>query len=75
MFQAMKHPIPTFAYYAPFAGSVLGNQLLAEGKSLMEKDDHQRYAGQPKVKGVDYKFYHGLLAGQYQKEVEATEWP
>ncbi len=75
MFLSMKEPIPTFAYYAPFAGSILGNQLIAEGKSLMPKDDHTRYAGQPKISGVDYQFYADLLAGKYQKEVEETVWP
>jgi len=75
MVRTMKNPIPTLAYYAPFAGSVLGNQLIAEGKSLMEPDDHQRYAGQPKVKGVDYRFYDDLMSGRYDREVDAAPFP
>lgn len=75
MWRRMKNPIPTLAYYAPYAGSALGYQLMAEGKSLMEKDDHQRYAGQPKVKGVDYRFYDDLLAGRYEREISATPFP
>lgn len=75
MLQSMKQPIPTLAYYAPFAGSILGHQLMAEGKSLMDPDDHQRYAGQPKIKGVDYRFYDELLAGRYQREVDAARFP
>lgn len=75
MWRRMKNPIPTLAYYAPYAGSALGYQLMAEGKSLMEKDDHQRYAGQPKVAGVDYRFYDDLLRGRYEREIEATEFP
>jgi radical SAM superfamily enzyme YgiQ (UPF0313 family) len=75
MLRMMKNPIPTLAYYAPYAGSALGYQLIAEGKSLMEKDDHQRYAGQPKVKGINYAFYDDLLRGRYEREVEATVFP
>jgi len=75
MWRRMKDPIPTLAYYAPYAGSALGYQLMAEGKSLMEKDDHQRYAGQPKVKGVDYRFYDDLLRGRYEREIAETPFP
>jgi radical SAM superfamily enzyme YgiQ (UPF0313 family) len=75
MWRRMKNPIPTLAYYAPYAGSALGYQLMAEGKSLMEKDDHQRYAGQPKVKGVDYRFYDDLLRGRYEREIVETPFP
>jgi hypothetical protein len=41
----------------------------------MEPDQHERYAGQPKVKGVDYRFYDDLLNGKYQREVDAAQWP
>lgn len=64
-----KRLIPSIAYYAPFPGSVLGEQIIAEGKSLMEEGDNQRYAGQPKVKGVDYSFYDQLLAGRFNKAI------
>lgn len=75
MVKRMKNPIITLAYYAPFAGSILGHQLMAEGKSLMDPDDHQRYAGQVKVKGIDYGFYEDLLAGYYRKRVEEAPFP
>jgi hypothetical protein len=74
MFHAMKDPILTLAYYSPFAGSALGNQLIAEGKAL-HPEEHERYAGQPKVKGVDYQFYADLQAGKYRREVEGASWP
>jgi radical SAM superfamily enzyme YgiQ (UPF0313 family) len=74
MVHAMDDPHVAMAYYAPFPGSVLGHQLIAEGKSLLG-EGHDRFAGSPKVKGVDYKFYDDLLAGRYQRSVMSTPWP
>jgi radical SAM superfamily enzyme YgiQ (UPF0313 family) len=75
MLRSIKNPIPTIAYYAPFPGSALGYQLIAEGKSLMAHGDHQRYAGQPKVKGIDYDWYSRLLRGDFDAEVRRKSWP
>jgi radical SAM superfamily enzyme YgiQ (UPF0313 family) len=67
MILATKRIMPSIAFYAPFPGSILGEQLIAEGKSLLDPGDHQRYPGQPKVKGVDYDFYEALLRGDMDK--------
>ncbi len=56
-------------YYAPYPGSALGYQLIAEGKSLMSKENYHRYPDDEKVKGIDYQFYRDLLAGRYDHEV------
>jgi anaerobic magnesium-protoporphyrin IX monomethyl ester cyclase len=61
--------MPTIAYYAPYPGSALGYQLIAEGKSLMSKDNYHRYPNDEKVKGIDYPFYNDLLAGKYDREI------
>ncbi|MCU0507978.1 MAG: hypothetical protein MUC34_06215 [Anaerolineae bacterium] len=55
--------------YAPYPGSALGFQLIAEGKSKMSKDNYHRFPDDEKVIGVDYKFYRELLAGKYEDEV------
>ncbi|MHB2026646.1 MAG: B12-binding domain-containing radical SAM protein [Elusimicrobiota bacterium] len=65
MLKSMKHVIPSISYYAPYPGSVLGHQLIAEGKSMMSKDNYHRFASDEKTKGVDYGFYRDLLAGRY----------
>lgn len=70
MMRKMKYSIPVTAYFAPYPGSALGNQLIAEGKSLMSSDNYHRYAGDRKVKGVDYDFYDDLRRGRYDFEVE-----
>jgi anaerobic magnesium-protoporphyrin IX monomethyl ester cyclase len=71
MLRSMRRVMPSIAYYAPYPGSALGYQLIAEGKSLMSKDNYHRNPTDEKVKGVDYKFYKQLLAGKYDKEVNS----
>jgi len=69
MLKRMRWVMPSIAYYAPYPGSALGYQLIAEGKSLMSKDNYHRYPSDEKVKGIDYQFYNELLAGTYDDEV------
>ena len=69
MLKTMKRVFPSISYYAPYPGSALGNQLIAEGKSMMSKDNYHRFPDDEKVKGVDYSFYRDLLAGKYDDEV------
>lgn len=76
MVHRMKYVIPSVAYFAPYPGSALGNQLIAEGKSLMTKDDYHRYPGDRKMKGIDYDFYDRLMKGHYNDEIirTASSW-
>lgn len=69
MFKSMRYAFPSISYYAPYPGSALGYQLIAEGKSMMSKDNYHRFPGDEKVKGVDYQFYRELLAGKYDAEI------
>ncbi len=69
MLKMMKRVFPSISYYAPYPGSALGNQLIAEGKSMMSKDNYHRFPDDEKVKGVNYHFYRELLAGKYDEEV------
>ncbi|MCG3209084.1 MAG: hypothetical protein FOGNACKC_02703 [Anaerolineae bacterium] len=69
MLKSMKYVFPSISYYAPYPGSALGYQLIAEGKSLMSKDNYHRYPDDEKVKGVNYQFYRELLAGKYDGEI------
>lgn len=69
MVKYTKRILPSISFYAPYPGSALGNQLIAEGKSLMTKENYHRFPDDEKVKGVDYQFYRELLAGQYDDEV------
>jgi radical SAM superfamily enzyme YgiQ (UPF0313 family) len=70
MLKYMRRVIPSIAFYAPYPGSVLGHQLIAEGKSLMTKENYHRFASDEKVKGIDYKFYKDLLRGKYDHEID-----
>ena len=69
MLKSMRRVLPSIAFYAPYPGSALGYQLIAEGKSLMTKENYHRFPDDEKVKGVDYQFYRDLLAGKYDREV------
>jgi radical SAM superfamily enzyme YgiQ (UPF0313 family) len=69
MLKTMRYVFPSISYYAPYPGSALGYQLIAEGKSLMSKENYHRFPDDEKVKGVDYQFYRELLAGKYDQEV------
>jgi anaerobic magnesium-protoporphyrin IX monomethyl ester cyclase len=69
MLKTMRRVFPSISFYAPYPGSALGYQLIAEGKSLMSKDNYHRFPDDEKVKGIDYQFYRDLLAGKYEDEV------
>ncbi|MBI3959942.1 MAG: B12-binding domain-containing radical SAM protein, partial [Chloroflexi bacterium] len=71
MLKRMKRVFPSISYYAPYPGSALGNQLIAEGKSRMSKENYHRFPDDEKVMGVDYGFYRELLAGKYDAEVNS----
>jgi len=65
MLRRMKYVFPSIAFYAPYPGSALGNQLIAEGKSLMTTEHYHRFPDDEKVRAVDYAFYRELLAGAH----------
>ncbi|MGQ0600596.1 MAG: B12-binding domain-containing radical SAM protein [Anaerolineales bacterium] len=69
MVKYTKRILPSISFYAPYPGSALGYQLIAEGKSRMSKENYHRYPDDEKVVGVDYGFYRNLLAGKYDAEV------
>ncbi len=69
MLRHMKRVLPSISYYAPYPGSALGYQLIAEGKSLMSKENYHRYPSDEKVKGIDYPFYNQLLKGKFDHEI------
>jgi radical SAM superfamily enzyme YgiQ (UPF0313 family) len=69
MLKSMRYVFPSISYYAPYPGSALGYQLIAEGKSMMSKENYHRYPDDEKVKGVDYQFYRQLLAGKFDTEI------
>jgi radical SAM superfamily enzyme YgiQ (UPF0313 family) len=69
MVKYTKRILPSISFYAPYPGSALGYQLIAEGKSRMSKENYHRFPDDEKVVGVDYGFYRDLLAGKYDAEV------
>lgn len=72
MLRRMKRVLPSISFYAPYPGSVLGHQLIAEGRSLMTSENYHRFPGQEKVRDVDYAFYRDLLAGRLDHELRKS---
>jgi len=69
MLRRMRRVLPSISFYAPYPGSALGNQLIAEGRSLMTKDNYHRFPDDEKLTGIDYQFYREMLAGNYDDEI------
>lgn len=69
MVKYTKRILPSISFYAPYPGSALGYQLIAEGKSRMSKENYHRFPDDEKVVGVDYQFYRDLLGGKFDAEV------
>jgi hypothetical protein len=69
MVKYMRRVMPSISFYAPYPGSALGHQLIAEGRSLMTRENYHRFPDDEKVRGIDYPFYRDLLAGRYDDEV------
>jgi anaerobic magnesium-protoporphyrin IX monomethyl ester cyclase len=63
------------AFYAPYPGSALGYQIIAEGGSRLTKDNYHRYPHDEKVHGIDYPFYKALLDGQYAATIAGRPRP
>ena len=61
MVQRIDRVKPSVSYFAPYPGSILGYQLIAEDKSLISRDGFHRYPGKETLKGIDYKFYEKVI--------------
>jgi len=68
MLKRMKRARVALAFFTPFPGSALGNQLIAEKKNIVN-DQFVRDQRAGKILGIDYDFYHNLLQGKYDDEV------
>lgn len=69
MLKCMRRVQPSFSYFTAYPGTVLGNQIIAEGKSR-QVSVPERYPEGEKALGIDYEFYVKLRAGKLDKEVE-----
>ncbi len=52
MLKSMRWVFPSISYYAPYPGSALGYQLIAEGKSMMSKDNYHRFPDDEKAEQI-----------------------
>lgn len=57
------------AFFTPYPGNDLGDDCIAQGLSMVDEDHLNRY-GKDKIKGVDYEFLSGLVAGLYDNLIK-----
>lgn len=57
----IKRVLPSISFFSPYPGSVLGERMINEGRSLLSEGDYNRDPGQEKVAGIDYDFYRRLM--------------
>ena len=69
MLGTIKRVIPSISFFTPYPGSVLGDRIIAEGRSLDAHKNYLRFPNEAKVKGVDYSFYARLMQGQFDREI------
>jgi len=69
MFRSIRRPLRSLSFFAPYAGSMLGYQIKAEGKSLILRGRNDRHPDAPKVVGIDYGFYQELLGGAHESDI------
>lgn len=63
MAQEINAEMPSFAAFAPYPGSGLGQRCIDEGLSLLDRNSYDRCPSGIKCRGVDYEFVYGRLAG------------
>lgn len=72
MLQCMDHVQASVSYFTPYLGTALGNQIVAEGTSMVEADP-ERYPVGKKTANVDYAFYERLRGGEMAAKVDRAE--
>lgn len=63
MQKRMKYARFTTSFFAAYPGSALGNQVIAENKSLLKDNEYNRYVETKGVKNINYGFYRNLTSG------------
>jgi hypothetical protein len=74
MLRAMRYRQVSLSLYSPYPGSILGYQLIAEGRSRLTTENYHRDPHDEKVHGIDYAFYQDLRAGKYDGEIDRRRW-
>jgi len=69
MMGRIKRNIPSISMFTPYPGNIMGDKLIAEGRSLDTEKEYMRFPNKPKVAGVDYEFYQELFKGRYDREI------
>jgi radical SAM superfamily enzyme YgiQ (UPF0313 family)/GT2 family glycosyltransferase len=63
MADVIKAEMPSWAFFAPYPGSALGEECIANDLSLIDRTSYDRCPHGRKVQGVNYTYVNAVLAG------------
>jgi len=63
MAKKINAEMPSWAWFAPYPGNELGDRCIAEGLSLLDRNNYDRCPSGIKCKNVDYDFINKILVG------------
>jgi radical SAM superfamily enzyme YgiQ (UPF0313 family) len=75
MVKYMRRIMPSISFYAPYPGSALGYQLIAEGKSLMTKENYHRFPDDEKVARGRLSVLSRSAGGQVRRRGQSGAYP
>lgn len=75
MQKRMKYTRISPSYFAAYPGSALGNQIIAEEKSLIDDGEYHHHADGAKIKNINYKIYrHVNNKLKFDAKIQPIEW-
>ena len=63
MADTIKAEMPSWAFFTPYPGNDLGEECMAEGLSLVDRNHYDRCPHGRKVQGVNYTHINSILGG------------
>ncbi len=67
MVDAIDAEMPSWAFFAPYPGSGLGEICIKRGWSLLDREDYDRYPGGKKCLHVDYEYLNKVVYGGFRE--------
>lgn len=72
MSKIIKRPLLSNSLFSPYPGGALGNQIIAEGQSLLNEANNNRDPNADKMVGIDYAFVKQAMTGKLDQLVSKS---
>jgi anaerobic magnesium-protoporphyrin IX monomethyl ester cyclase len=63
MIDEINAEMTCWAYFTPYPGNYMGEEIIADGRSLLDRTTYDRMPKGKKVKGVDYAYLDAVVSG------------